>query len=149
MTETAEAPSKPATKAAWVKAKVHTATLPSGTTVKLTIPSLPQLIKAGKIPNHLIDVAVQQAEAEKITKELMEQTWEFTEFLVPEMVIEPNITKEDVPSLPALDLEMLIQFASRITDMDAVGHQLGGLETQKAFRDHRGIYDFTAGLEGV
>lgn len=138
MTKTAEAKTKASSKTAWKSANVHEGvTLPSGAMVDITIPSLPRLIKAGQVPNHLIDIAVEQGSAEKIDRELLEQTWEFTTFIVPQMVVNPAITAEDVEDLPALDLEMLISFASRVTDIDAVGHQLGGLETQESFRNLR------------
>lgn len=135
---------KATSKSTWKQANVHTGvTLPSGTIVDITIPSLPKLIKAGQVPNHLIDIAVEQGSSDKIDREVLEQTWEFTCFIIPEMLVNPKITAEDVGDLPALDLEMLIGFASRVTDLDAVGHQLGGLETQDSFRNVRGL-DLTA-----
>jgi hypothetical protein len=131
---------KAASKDAWKQANVHTGvTLPSGTIVDITIPSLPRLIKSGQVPNHLIDIAVEQGSAEKIDKEVLEQTWEFTKFIIPQMLVNPEITEDDVEDLPALDLELLIGFASRVTDLDAIGHQLGGLETQDSFRNVRGL----------
>lgn len=139
--------SKAASKTAWKKASVHEGvTLPSGTVVDINIPSLPKLIKAGQVPNHLIDIAIEQGSAEKITKEVLEQTWEFTQYIIPQMVVNPAITAEDVDDLPPLDLEMLISFASRVTDVDAVGHQLGGLETQSSFRDIRGLSAYNESL---
>lgn len=135
---------KAASKNTWKQANVHTGvTLPSGTIVDITIPSLPKLIKAGQVPNHLIDIAIEQGSADQINREVLEQTWEFTCFIIPQMLINPEITSEDVGDLPALDLEMLIGFASRVTDIDAIGHQLGGLETQESFRASRGL-DITA-----
>lgn len=139
-----EAPHTTKTKAAskdtWKQANVHTGvTLPSGTVVDIKIPSLPQLIKAGQVPNHLIDIAVEQGSSDKIDREVLEQTWEFTCFIIPKMLVNPEISEDDVADLPALDLEMLIGFASRVTDLDAVGHQLGGLETQDSFRNVRGL----------
>jgi hypothetical protein len=43
-------------------------------------------------------------------------------------VAEPDITPEDVPDLPVLDRDMILEFALRQRDTDAVGHQLYGLE---------------------
>lgn len=132
---------KSVSKTQWKQANVHKGvTLPSGVIVEISIPSLPRMIKAGQVPNHLIDVAIEQGSADKITKEVLEQTWDFTKFIVPQMIVSPKITEEDVEDLPALDLEMLISFASRTTDVDAVGHQLGGLETQDSFRNLRGFF---------
>ena len=48
--------------------------------------------------------------------------------------------------------EMLVGFAQRAIDIDAVGHQLGGLETVKSFRASRGIWPLDpddSDLEGV
>lgn len=140
MTDQATTKTKAVSKTAWKEANVHTGvTLPSGAIVDIKIPSLPQLIKAGQVPNHLIDIAIEQGSSDKIDRNILEQTWEFTCFIIPKMLINPEITEDDVSDLPALDLEMLIGFASRVTDMDAVGHQLGGLETQGSFRELRGL----------
>lgn len=152
MTQTAEAPPKPVSKTAWKKAKVHEGvTLPSGTVVSITLPNLPRMIKAGELPNALLDQALganaAAKEEGKVTKEMLEQAWEYTEFIVPLTVVEPKIETTDVGDLPTQDLEMIAAFASRVRDMDAVGHQLGGLETVKAFRRVRGIYDLDEILE--
>ena len=37
------------------------------------------------------------------------------------------------------DVQMIVQIALRQTDMDAVGHQLGGLETVESFRQFRDL----------
>lgn len=141
---------KAASKTAWKKASVHEGvTLPSGTVVDISIPSLPKLIKAGQVPNHLIDIAIEQGSADKITKEVLEQTWDFTQYIIPQMVVNPAVTPEDVNDLPPLDLEMLISFASRVTDVDAVGRQLGGLETQASFRGLRDLSSYDSSLLDV
>ena len=141
-------------KTALKKRAVHEGvTLPSGAYVTVRIPSIEQMVKAGSIPNHLIEAAVKvQREDPQTTEEakkLIEETWEFTEFIIPEVLVEPKIEAEDVKDLDPRDIQMLADFAARRDDMDAVGHQLGGLETQKSFREHRGIPDFNEIVESL
>lgn len=140
MTETETPAPKPASKTAWKKAKFHPGvTLPSGTVVSIELPNLSALIKSGTIPNALIEQALAQRNAKQITKENLLETWEFTRFIVPQTVTDPEITSDDVDDLPIEDVEMIVNFATRNSDIDAVGHQLGGLETQKSFRKFRGL----------
>lgn len=141
MTETAtpDTAPKPLSKAAWKKSKTHTVTLPSGAVATIELPNLAALIKAGNIPNNLIDDALKQRKASEVTQETLLSTWEFTKLIVPVTVIDPKLDPDDVDDLPIEDVEMLVGFATRNNDIDAVGHQLGGLETQKSFRKHRGL----------
>lgn len=111
--------------------------LPSGAVVDIKIPNLPQMIKGGTVPNDLIDAALQHQSAEAITREMIEETWEYTQFIVPYVLVTPEINSDDVEDLDALDIELLANFASRRTDTDAVGRQLGGLDTQASFREFR------------
>lgn len=128
------------TKTAWKSRRVHTdVTLPSGQVVDLEVPNLPKLLKSGTIPNTLVDAAVQSQTVTKITAELIGETWDFYRWLVAQSVKSPEITEDDVDELPAGDIEMIVSLATRQSDLDAVGHQLGGLETQRAFRDFRGL----------
>jgi hypothetical protein len=130
---------KPSSATAWKKAREHTVTLPSSAVVTITIPNLARMMKAGEIPNQLVEAAIGAQEKRQITREDIERDWEFTSWLIPQMVVEPKIKPEEVGDLPAQDLELLVAFATRNTDLDAVGHQLGGLETQRSFRDFRGL----------
>jgi hypothetical protein len=135
------------TKDAWKKRKVHEdVTLPSGQVVDIQLPNLSQLLKAGDIPNPLADAAIEfeNTRDEKVTKERLIESFDFLCFIVPRTVISPEITPEDVESMeiPAEDLDMIASFIARATDMDAVGHQLGGLETNRAFRRFRNIIDW-------
>jgi hypothetical protein len=123
----------------WKSRKRHTVTLQSGAVVEIEIPNLPLLIKTGRIPNHLIEVAVKAQTATRITKEDVEDQYEFYRQLVALTVVEPELTADDVDSLPFEDVEMLVEFATRARDIDAVGHHLGGLETVDSFRDLRGL----------
>lgn len=139
------------TKQAWKKSRVHEGiTLPSGVQVDIEIPNLPKMLKSGQVPNGLVDAAIKTQGAKQITRELLEETWDFYRWLLPQMVVKPEgLTADDVDELPATDIEMLVSFASRQTDLDAVGHQLGGLETQSSFRDFRGLITTDPDLLGV
>ena len=140
-----------ATLAAWKKAKVHTVTLPSGVSVKMQIPDLPALIKSGEIPNSLVDAALGAVEgASKVDREFVEKQAEFTNKVVALSVVEPKLTEEDVASgvIPAEDKEMITEIATRQRDLDALGHHIAGLHTNKDFRSFRGLVDVNADVEG-
>lgn len=128
------------TKINWKKAKVHEdITLPSGAVVDVVIPNLPALIKAGQLPNKLIEVATAAATTGQVPEDLLERLEEYHRFLVSKTVHAPTITDEDVNDLPYEDIEMLVQFATRQIDTDAIGHHLAGLETVDSFRRFRGL----------
>jgi hypothetical protein len=143
-----------ASKEQWKAAKVHTVTLPSSAVVNITLPDLAAMIKGGQIPNALLDVAQKvgtgqpvvapegtDADKDEASKELFGEISEFHAFLVSETVVDPKVTPEEVQAgeLPAQDVAVLVQFALRERDMDAVGHHLGGLETVDEFRKFRGL----------
>ena len=123
----------------WKSRKTHEVTLPSGVQVTVQIPNLALLIKTGKLPNHLLEQALELQTKSKVTKEDLEDQYELFRQLVVLTVLEPALTPEDVDELPFEDVEMLVQFAMRERDTDAVYHHLGGLETVESFRDFRGL----------
>lgn len=128
------------TKTNWKKARVHEdITLPSGAKVDIVLPNLPALAKSGALPNELVEVATKAASTGEVPPDLLEQLDAYHKFLVVHTVHKPEITTEDVPELPAEDVDMLIQFATRQIDTDAIGHHLAGLETVKSFREFRGL----------
>lgn len=143
MTETATPPKptgKPRTAAAWAKRREHDVTLPSGAEVTICIPSLPVLLKAGQIPNELIAVAVKVEAKEDVTADNLVELAEFQRYLVQYACIAPEVTHEQVDDLPVEDVQMIVEFATRQRDMDALGHHLAGLEVTdewKAFRDQQ------------
>lgn len=150
---TQETAPKHASKTALKKAAIHEGvTLPSGVKVAIRLPNIGQMIHAGTIPNELVAAALKQQpqpgqdEAPPLTEEDLKADWEFVEWVVPQTLYDPKITQEDVVDIDPLDLTMIANFASRRIDIDAVGHQLGGLETQKSFRRHRGIFTFDEDL---
>lgn len=140
----------------WKARSVHTVTLPSGARVKITVPNLIAMVKSNRIPNELLPIvvgkdpnAVGTPEGQAAAIEELKETAAFDEFIIPLTVVSPTITAEDVPDLPAADVIMLRQIATRQTDMDAVGHQLGGLETIESFRQFRGLDDSLQDLLGA
>lgn len=143
--------SKATTKTNWKKAAVHEGvTLPSGAVISVKLPNLSLMMKTGQLPNALVQAAVAQVEAtsgsSSITAEMIEQQWDFYSFLVSKTVVEPEVSQEDVADLPAEDIEMIVEIATRQRDMDAVYRHLSGLDTQESFRQFRGL---SAGLSGV
>lgn len=152
MTQTQENPKpKATTKAAWKKSKRHYITLPSSVVVGVEIPDLPNLVKAGAIPNELIDTAIAVASGRKPTREDIEQQADFYNKLCALAVVEPeDVTEADFASndFPFEDKEMLVEIATRQRDLDAIGHHIGGLEKVKDFRTFRGIFGSDEGLEG-
>jgi hypothetical protein len=130
---------RPSRKDAWIKAKRHTITLPSGTVVEIELPNLPALIKSGKVPNELLDAAIGAGPDTEITREMIEQQGEFYDFLVSVTVKDPQISQEDVVDLPYEDVEMIAAFALRQRDMDAVYRHMSGLEKVSSFKKFRGL----------
>lgn len=129
------------TKAAWTKKKVHSdITLPSGMVVDITIPNLAALIKADALPNDLLSVATKAAVKQEVPDDLFQQMDDLNTFLVSKSLVAPEITADEVNTVvPAEDIDMLVSFATRRIDVDAVGHQLAGLETVPSFRRFRGL----------
>jgi hypothetical protein len=122
--------------------------LPSGAIVDIRIPNLALLIKSGTLPNDLIQSALKTQNVEEVTREMIEENWDYTAFILPRMLVSPEITEEDVGELDALDIELLTNIAARRTDVDAIGRQLGGLDTQSSFREFREIESLRASLGG-
>jgi hypothetical protein len=153
---TDEAEKAPAKKApskgvkAWGAKAIHEGiTLPSGQVVSVKVPNLPALMKADAVPNDLIDAAISFASASKLTADMLKDQWDFIRWVVPITVVDPEVTEDDVDTLPAEDVEMVAAFAARTTDVDAVGHHLGGLETSAAWRKFRGQLDLDEDLGGL
>lgn len=149
LAEAQQGPEQVRTADALKKRAVHPGiTLPSGAVITVRIPNLFHLVKVGKMPNELIEAALAQQNAKELTKEIMVETWDYTEWVVPLTLVIPEVTTEDVAEMDPLDVEMLANFAARRIDLDAVGHQLGGLETQKSFRDFRDLTTLGEALGG-
>jgi hypothetical protein len=126
-------------------------TLPSGAVVDIRIPNLAQLAKAGELDNDLLQSAIPDgttAQSEDEDRELSaaEKTANLTKladfhcWLVSKTLVEPKLTPEDVAdTVPTPDIEVIVELASRRRDMDAIGHQIGGLEKSSDFRTFRGL----------
>lgn len=158
-------------KEQWKSKAVHPITLPSGAEVDIRLPDLAQMIKGGQIPNELLDVAEkvgsgvpigdalaaekpdgeEKTEKDGVSKGLIGMITEFHAFLVAATVVSPEITQEEVltpGTVPAEDIAVIVQFALRERDFDAVGHHLGGLETVPEFRQFRGLDASVADILG-
>lgn len=138
---------KPTSKSAWKKAGVHTVTLPSGAVVDIRIPNLAQMAKVGELDNELLQYAIPDLPADEAEEPSPEQKKvnltklaNFHIWLVSKTLVDPKLTAEEVAdTVPTPDLEVLVEFASRRRDMDAIGHHIGGLEVSAEFRKFRGI----------
>jgi hypothetical protein len=129
------------TVASWKSRKRHDVILPSGAEVTIEIPNLPLLAKTGRIPNALLNSLAKlqtklSSNSELSTEDLEEQR-EFTNLLVSLTVIEPKVEPGDVDELPFEDVEMIVEFALRLRDMDAAARHMGGLEKLDSFREAR------------
>jgi hypothetical protein len=117
--------------------------------VDIAVPDLPSMIETGQLPQHLVDAAIGVASRDRPTptKELIVQEREFTDVLVQKMVVNPKLSMEDVAELPYEDKELLVAIATRRTDLDALGHQLGGLHKIDDYRKFRGLGSFIEDVE--
>jgi hypothetical protein len=152
-TTTPEKESKPRkTAKAWKDLRVHKdVTLPSGMVVDIELPDLPSLAKAGDIPGDLLASVTKLQEGiedDAVDVDDLVNLAGFSEFIIPRMVTSPKVTEEDVVDLPAEDKGMLLAFAARRTDIDAVGHHLAGLEKLDAWRQFRQFDYSLAGAGG-
>lgn len=130
--------------AKWKKNRVHPdITLPSGQKVSIQVPNLPEMLRNGEVPNPLVKYAQDAANelsglsAEEFSMEKLKEATDFLRWLVSATVKEPELTPEDVPELPAEDVDMIVEFAMRGRDTDALGHHLAGLEKLPAWRQFR------------
>lgn len=148
---------KPGSLAAWKKAAYHTVVGPSGFVFGVKIPDLAQLIKAGQIPQHLLDTALEVAganggtgeEVPPVTRERIEEQVEFTHKLIELTVVEPKVTEADAEQIPAEDKEFIVAVAMRMREWDAVGNHITGLDKSEKFRSFRRIGEFAPDVEGL
>lgn len=131
------APAPTSKKSAWIKSKYHEVTCPSGTVVSIVIPNLPSLIKAGRIPNELLDAALGAGPDTEVTKEMVEKQADFYNYLISITVVDPSVEPHEVADLPYEDVEMLASIALRQRDVDAVYKHIGGLDSVASFKRFR------------
>lgn len=116
----------------WKGRKKGDATLPSGTEVKIEIPNLPEMVREGQVPNPLVKFATEvedmQMAGESLDLDKIKEATDFMRWLIATTCVEPKIEPADVPALPTEDADMILEFALRARQVDAVGHQLHGLE---------------------
>jgi hypothetical protein len=137
---------------AWTSNAVHDIVLPSGSVIQIRIPDLPALIEAGEFPQHLIDAALGVAHKPdaKPTKELIVQQREFTDELIKQTVLDPEITPELLDpkkGIPYEDKEMIVEIATRQRDLDAEFNHIGGLDKSDKWRKFRGLEHVYEDLE--
>src|SRR4051812_39185329 len=98
----------------WKRNKTHAITLPSSTVVEIQIPDLPSLVKAGQIPNSLVDVAIGVTQGKKPTRDDINEQADFYNKLAAITVVNPKVTEEDVTAgmIPFEDKEMIVEFAT-------------------------------------
>lgn len=141
-------PSLPNGKAAWIARSdrgPHSAELPSGQVVRFIVPHSNELIRANRLPDHLIEIALmatayidgadgymgdlamraltdpeQMGRVSKAVKEGLE----LRDWLVATMMVDPPLEPSDVADLPEADVKMLLEFAERKRNEDAKGVKL-------------------------
>lgn len=140
--EVPAAPPAPSRVAKWKnKKRINGITLPSQEVVSLVLPDLAEMLREGAVPNELVPFATKTQNAMAGVEEIdMEQIIEATEFMrwmVSVTVVDPQISASDVPEIPSEDREMILEFAMRQRDTDAIGHHYHGLEKVAAWRTFR------------
>lgn len=142
--------SRPTSKSAWKKRNdrgPHTATLPSGAVVKFMIPDSGMLLRSGRLPERLketallvaahprgadgymeelVTTAIIAGERSETISRAIEQGMDLGHFLVAEMLVEPEVTSEEVADgdFHEFDIRMLLAFAERRLNVDAAGKKL-------------------------
>lgn len=128
-------------KEAWKAGKRHTITLASSAEVDIVLPNLIELLAGGEVPNELVQFATKTQKSidkgESVDIDQLKQSAAFVRFLVARTVVDPVVSEDEVPELPAEDVDMLLEFATRQRDLDALYHHIGGLHKQEDFRNFR------------
>lgn len=137
-----EAPKTSSALTRWKrKGQAQEVTLPSGEKVKIKPPDVPEMLREGQVPNELI-ASVREAQDDTapggFDPEKIKEATDYMRWLVSVTVTEPKLAPEDVPELPVLDRDMILEFALRQRDTDAIGHQLYGMEKVADWRRFRG-----------
>lgn len=146
-------PAKPVSAAGWRKrndAGPHVATFPSGAVLRFVIPDSSSLLRSGRLPDNLRETALlcaahpdgpegymselvtaaivagDRAERSATVTQAIADGMELGHWLVAEMLVEPKVTAEEVArgDFPELDVKMLLEFAERRRNVDAVGHRV-------------------------
>lgn len=151
----------------------HTATLPSGQTVRFMVPDSNALIRADRLPERLLEIALMSAAYPDGTDGYMadmavgalrgdvdttklaqafKDGLELRDWLISEMLVDPAIDPADVAEglVPQGDIDMLIEFAERRRNSDHEGVRLpiAVLEEFDRFRNVEGGPTGDAAREG-
>lgn len=137
---------------AWRGRKTHDVVLPSGAEIVIEIPSFPEMLESGVIPNALIPQVLEAANQKgenDITAESIKKNQTFVRWLVSKTVVDPVVTEEEARTLPPEDVDLIYQLATRARDIDAAGRHLGGLESLESFRELRNLGPSLASALGL
>jgi hypothetical protein len=147
---TAKRSLRPTSKTAWAQANdagPHLAVLPTKKVVRFRIPDSAALLRSGRLPENLREAAIIFSSHPDGTDELMRELviaaalrgpgqetlsnmiqagTDLTPHLIAEMLVEPEVTPEEVASgmFHELDIRMLLEFAERLRNVDAAGNTL-------------------------
>ena len=118
-------------------------TLPSGTKVRIEVPNIVTMLAHGEVPNELVKYAADTADSLQAGLldsdiEKIKEASDYLNWLVATTIKEPEgVTADDVKDLPTEDTDMILEFALRQREVDALGHQLYGMETNEEWRKFR------------
>lgn len=170
-TATARQSRRPVSAAGWRKANdagPHLVTLPSGATVRIIIPDENVLLANGRLPDQLRETALLCAahpdggegfmhelsvaaaiedERRAAVRSFIEDGLELRNHLVAAMLVEPEVTPEEVArgDFPELDVRMLLEFAERRRNVDAAGNLVPVVVAREWLR----VRDLEAGGNGA
>lgn len=140
------------TLAGWKKTGVlRGVVLPSGAIVDLRPLSLETHLTFGKTPDALRVIAISDVRAKLGNRDIsnderadaLAEHVAYQRPLLVEMIVEPQITEDDLADLPEQDVEWLIAFSNRAVTEDAAGRVLGvePLNRWSTFRHEHGCED--------
>lgn len=144
---------KPVSAAGWRKRNdsgPHRATFPSGAVLEFIIPDSGSLLRSGRLPENLRETALlcaahpdgpdgymgelvtaaiiagERNERSATVTQAIADGMELRDVLIAEMLVEPKVTPEEVArgDFPELDVKMLLEFAERRRNTDALGHKV-------------------------
>jgi hypothetical protein len=130
-------------------------------------PDLSTLLAGGAVPESLRAAALQAINDElaplrpaengssaeggeqappRISEDLLQAAVKLHEWVITQTVVEPELTADMLPLLPAEDLEMIAAIAKRERDTDALGVRLG-VDPLSRWRTFREIHECPEGCE--
>lgn len=112
------------TKEEWKAKRIRPVTLPSGAEILFQLPNVSAMVRAGRIPNPLLPLAIKLDASTVQTSEIQEaeQFTEWTNFcrlLILDAVVEPVLDQADVDLLPTEDYDQLYNWVLRMSPLPA------------------------------